>query len=294
MKKIFIVLIFTGFFLRLSAQLVPNASFEIWVDSVTYEEPESWSTDNPFTSPAGLVVVEKSTDAASGTYSARLETKDDNGIFQPPGLMTLGEFGWDTLTNVSSFTGGIPITSTIDMVQGKYKYAGVENDSATLVAYCFRHPEGEDPDTVAMALAFLYDEADWTDFSFQLDQLNSNIPDTFNLIIQSSGPGSYHAGSVLYIDDISLSLITDVDEMKVEEPVSVYPNPMTDRVTFELPSMDQNREIIIYDVTGRMIKRSTFSDKKVTIGLDKFPMGVYTYRVISDNQTRQSGTFVKQ
>jgi len=91
MKRIFTVLLFTCYLLNLSAQDIPNPDFEVWVDSVTYEEPDSWSTPNPYTSQAEVVVVEKSEDAASGTFSARLETKDVlGGLFTTPGLLTLG------------------------------------------------------------------------------------------------------------------------------------------------------------------------------------------------------------
>jgi len=193
-----------------------------------------------------------------------------------------------------TISGGIPLTSFVTQVQGKYKYAGVEGDSATFFAYSFRHPEGEDPDTVAMGATFLHDAAEWTDFSFPVYQISPNTPDTFNIQILSSGPSNFIVGSVLYVDDISISITTNVDETKEETSVTVYPNPTTDKVNFEVSSTENNREIIIYDLTGRMITRSAFTNKKVTVDLDKFPQGVYTYRLMSENELLEAGSFVKQ
>jgi len=295
MKRIFTVLLFSCFLLNLSAQDIPNPGFEVWIDSVTYEEPESWNTENPLTAGDGVVTVEKSEDAASGAYSARLETKDMSG-FHIPGFLTLGDYTWNDETQTGTITGGIPMTSFVTQVQGQYKYAGVDGDSAALIALSFRHPEGEDPDTVAIVVAFLHDAAEWTDFSFPLQQISPDSPDTFRIYIQSSGLGmpNWHVGSVLYVDDISISITTNVDETKEKSAITVYPNPTTDKVNFELASTENNREIIIFDMTGRMITRSDFTNRKVTIDLDKFPQGLYMYRVKAENKLQEAGSFVKQ
>jgi hypothetical protein len=295
MKKIFTVLIFSFYLLILTAQDVPNPGFEIWIDNGNYEEPEYWSTPNPFTSLAGVVTVQKSLDAASGTFSARLETKDVlGGLFQSPGLLTLGDFFVNIQTQEYSFSGGIPLTNFVTLVQGKYKYAGVEGDSASLFAFSFRHPEGEDPDTVAMGGAFLHDAAEWTDFSFPVFQISPDTPDTFNLQIMSAGTFDFITGSVLYVDDISITLATGIDETKEKSNLSIYPNPTTNRITFELFSKVINREINIYDVTGRLITRSAFTNKSVTFDLGEYPKGVYTYRLMSENKLLEAGSFVKQ
>jgi Secretion system C-terminal sorting domain len=294
MKKFITLLMCSSTLLILNAQDIPNPGFETWIDNGTYEEPEFWSTPNPFTSLAGVVVVEKSEDAASGNYSARLETKDIlGGTFQAPGLLTLGEFSVNLQTQVYSFSGGLPMTDLVSFVYGKYKYAGVDGDSANVIAYSFRHPQGEAIDTVAMGAVFLHDAADWTDFTLPVYQISPDTPDTFNIIILSSGVFNLTTGSVLFVDDISI-LTTGVNELKEDSQVTIYPNPTTDKVTFKASSAENNRKLFIYDLIGRVIANTSFTNPKITVDLERFPQGVYTYRIMNDAQLLKAGSFVKQ
>ena len=56
-------------------QQLPNKDFEDWVQTNNYQNPTGWNTPNVFTSLAGEAVVDRSDDAYSGNYSARLESK---------------------------------------------------------------------------------------------------------------------------------------------------------------------------------------------------------------------------
>jgi len=294
MKKIFTLSVCLCISVLMNAQEVPNPGFETWTDYGTYEEPDSWSTPNPFTSLAGVVVVEKSEDASGGVYSARLETKDVlGGTFQAPGLVTLGQFSVNLQTQKYSFSGGIPMTNLVSLVHGKYKYAGAEGDSANVIAYSFRHPQGGPVDTVAMGAVFLHDATDWTDFSVPVYQISPEMPDTFNIIILSSGVLNLTTGSVLYVDDISITT-TGVNEVKEDSQITIYPNPATEQVTFEASLPGNNRTLFIYDLTGRVIANSAFSEPKVTIGLEELPQGVYTFRILNNEQLLKAGSFVKQ
>ena len=242
-----------------------------------------------------MITVEQSTDAAEGTYSARLETKDVlGGLFQAPGLLTLGEFFVNLQTQEFSFSGGIPMTQFVSHVHGKYKYTGADGDSASILAFSFRHPEGEDPDTVAMGAGFLHDASEWTEFTFPVFQMSPNAPDTFNLLILSSGTFDLTSGSVLYIDDMSISLVTDVAETRDEFRLTTYPNPVIDRVTFETAQTADEREVSVYDMTGRLVTTLAFNSRKVSIDLGNLPQGMYTYRVVAGHDLLKAGSFVKQ
>jgi len=295
MKKIFTLFTFLLCLTILNAQEIPNAGFESWEDFGTYMEPEFWSTPNPFTSLAGVITVEQSTDAAEGMYSARLETKDVlGGLFQAPGLLTLGNFFVNIQTQEYTFGGGIELPYFVESISGKFKYAGTDGDSASVLAYSFRHPEGEDPDTVAIGFGFLHDAGEWTEFTFPVIKISPMEPDSFNMLILSSGTFDLTAGSVLYIDDLSMSVITNVDELKDDVQVSAYPNPATDRVTFEMTSSSPEREVSLYDVTGRLVITKAFNERKVNLSVADLPQGMYTYRVVSGHQLLKAGSLMKQ
>jgi hypothetical protein len=295
MKNYFTLFILLFCVSALNAQVLPNGGLESWEDMGTYEDPEFWSTPNPFTSLTGVSVTEKSEDAAEGMYSARLETKDIlGGLFQSPGLLTLAEFEVNFQTQEFAFTGGLPLQDQVSHLTGKYKYAGVDGDSASILIYSTRHPEGEEADTVALGFGFLQDAAEWTDFTVYMMPLSEETSDTFNIIILSSGSFDVISGSVLYIDDLSVSLITDIPEAKEEIAISTYPNPVVDRVTFEAKSSSNDRNLVIYDVTGRQVSMRDFSTEKIVVDLSAFPAGIYTYRISSENDLLKSGQLVKR
>ena len=57
---------------------VPNGDFETWITSGSYQNPQFWDTPNQAIAlalPFGTTVVTKSTDHESGSFSARLESK---------------------------------------------------------------------------------------------------------------------------------------------------------------------------------------------------------------------------
>ena len=295
MKNYFTLVFLLLCFSVINAQEIPNPDFETWEDMGTYEDPEFWNTPNPFTSLAGAITVSKSEDAYSGTYSARLETVDIlGGLYQAPGLLTYADFFVDFQTGEYSFGGGIPKSETVTHVHGKYKYSGVAGDSASIIAVSFRHPEGEDNDTTAIGFSFLPDASEWTEFTVNMVQLSEETPDTFNIMILSSGSFELVAGSVLYVDDLSISIITDIAERENEFSISTYPNPVIDRVTFEANKTANDRMLDIYDLTGRRISSQNFNSEKIIVDLSQFPAGMYTYRVSSENNLLKSGQLVKR
>ena len=296
MKKYFTMIIAMLLMVSFYAQELPNADLESWIDSGTYEEPEFWTTPNPFTSLAGVVTVSKSEDAYSGTYSARLETKDlIGGLYQAPGMLTYADFNVDFQTGEFSFSGGLPMTETVDYFSGMYKYTGVDKDSAAVVIISFRHPEGEEADTVGSGFVFLHDAEDWTEFTVKMIPISDNQPDTFNVIILSSGSTELKAGSVMFVDDLSISLITGIEEQSESDlHVDVFPNPVRNEVTFNAHSNDNDRSIAIYDMTGRMVRSVSFNGEKLSIDMSDLPEGVYAYHISRNNSLLKSGSLIKR
>lgn len=294
MKKLFTFFSLLLFVLFAAAQTIPNPGMENWVPIGTYENPVSWSTPNPFTSLAGVVTVTKSEDAHSGTYSAQLETMQVLGPNVSPGLITVGNFAVDFLTGEPTFSGGIEMPDMVKNFSGWYKYSGVDSDSAYIFMMSFRHPEGEEIDTVGVGMTYLKDAADWTSFSIDMYQISENPADSFNVIIMSSPSASLHVGSMLHVDDLAIETVTGIINLtKQTTEVKVYPNPVSDFVKFEVENAQKNLEVSIFDNNGRRVEQLTFSGNSIEVNLGSYPAGMYTYKLTGENNLFGSGSFIK-
>lgn len=281
-------------------QTLPNNSFETWESNPfpSYEEPVPWNTANPFTALAGAVTVTKSEDANSGEFAARLETIEINvgQTFQAPGLLTFADFNIDFVTLDFSFSGGLFLQDRVSKLMGKYKYTAAENDSASVLIYCFSHPEGEDMDTIGIGITFLHDATEWTDFSVDMFYLSPATPDTFNVLIMSTGSfeiGNMPPGSVMLVDDITIETTVGTIENSEVEQAKVYPIPANDKLSFELEERN-NYTLKIFDINGRMIKEVAFSGSSTSTNISNISEGVYTYRILDKQGLRYTGSFVKQ
>jgi hypothetical protein len=301
MKNVFtlITLIVTSF--SLLAQTMPNAGFETWEEKTvlltTFEDPTMWKTPNEFTALGSVVVVNKSTDASEGSFSAELETKQIPPTeFRAPGLVTYADFSVDFLTTEFSFSGGLFLQAKVFSLSGKYKFSGAMGDSATALIYSFKHPDGSDIDTMGVGYLFLKDAATWTDFTVNMIPLNEKTPDTFNVLLMSSGsfdPNSIPEGSILHIDDLSIQTnvgIFELPDRTVE--VSTYPNPATDVVTFQTAKANDERQVILIDNAGRKVKEFNFYSETISVNVSDLPSGNYSFIASEGGQLVSSGSFI--
>ncbi len=295
---VIISLVFSGIYT--TAQTLPNNDFELWDDEADYPSPFDWNTPNPFTYLAGENVVNKSTDAYSGEYSARLETKLINFLsmeFLAPGLITLADFNVDILTQTFSYSGGTFLQQNVQKLTGIYKYQGVGNDSATILMYNFRNPEGEEYDTIGYGYAYLRDADEWTPFTVNMKYLNSHVPDTFNVLIMATtdeGVTDFaHAGSIMFVDSLAIHTNTGILNLWEKSiTLHVYPNPATSVINFETDETGKDRKLVISNPTGKIISRLSFKEKTITFNISEFSTGVYSYSVVEANRIVNSGSFI--
>jgi len=278
------------------SQTLPNSEFELWVDYGLFEQPELWNTPNPFTTVLDptAISVSKSTDAYAGDYSAKLETIDAfGGSVTIPGVITLAQINVDFITVSYSISGGLPLKENVSKLSGMYKYQGVAGDSANVFIYNFKRDNEGNIDTIGYGSSYLLDAISWTPFTVNMEYINSHVPDTFNVIIISSGL-ALKPGSTLLVDNLTIETNTGIIDLDFDHiSVNIYPNPSSDFVEFETRDIEQGRQIRIYDVNGRQINISDFSTQKAKIFVNDFPSGLYTYHIIHKNKILNRGTFIK-
>ncbi len=294
MKNLIIPFIFILFTFVSYGQMIPNHEFNNWTSHGSYDDPDEWNTPNPFMAPVNEATVFKSTDAYSGSFSARLETRNLLGFTDAPGLLTLADIFVDLLTLDYSISGGLPLNENVKKLTGMYKYEGVDNDSATVLIYNFKRDSQGDIDTIGYGFGYLHDASEWTPFTVEMGYLNSHTPDTFNVIILSSGQ-VFHAGSVLLVDSIAIETNTGIFNLDYDRlKVNIYPNPTTEFVYFETDGDDNNRSLSIFDIGGKLISSHEFHTKEIKISTSNLPEGIYTYQISNLTSRLNSGTFVKK
>lgn len=295
MRRIFTLFISLVFSLTVVSQSIPNAGFEEWENFGTYENPVSWSTPNPFTTLASVVVVTKSEDAISGNYSAKLETKILFGGFAAPGLITLANFFADIMTGDFSITGGIPLQDKPVKIKGYYKYSSVIEDSAFVQAYNFKYTGDQQRDTIGMAVWYGHEAETWTYFEAPFTYESNEIPDTLNIIIMSTGSSVFIPGAIMYVDSLSLELETGINiPLMPESAFSHYPNPVTGELYLQSTIQLENAEVTIVSADGRILLSEEWTGKHKTISVGNLKAGQYVYRIIQNGRLLERKKFLVQ
>ena len=102
-----------------------------------------------------------------------------------------------------------------------------------------------------------------------------------------------------YIDDICVSTdsLTCYTPVGIQEPkqnndISLFPNPFTNQLTFQLSSKELN-EIILYDLSSRKLLKQTFTNT-TTINTEQFAKGMYLYTVRNRKGIIKNGKVIKE
>lgn len=273
----------------LDADPFPGGDFEEWME-VGSEEPDSWNTSNPFTAPMGQS-VQKSNQAYSGSYAARIETlptpfEEGDNI----GFVVNGFLGEDEINGGLNLSGNeIPTSFT-----GYYKYDPAEELDSAGVLFLLRKYNDltMEYDTLIEGELDLPAAASYTLFEIELPLsiLNewvseSTYPDLLTIGFSSSklDDEEYTApeGSVLWIDALELTYYVGVNEFSKGDDVLVYPNPSAEKVQLQGMDYTKIQSIKLIDVTGAcvrdmtQIKSGTFNPI-LTLDVSSLPCGSYT------------------
>ncbi len=229
---------------------IPNPSFEQW----TAGDPDSWLTSNadPFFN------VTQSPDAHAGSSAARGEVAEIiPGTNLPPYL-------------IAAFSGevGIPISERWASVHGFYKMNPQGGDKF-YVNVVFSKA------STAIAAGGFVDSnvvLSYQEFAVNMTYVTSDVPDTAFITLSMIGPTGpdYHAGSVMIVDDLSLSgVATSVEERTEQGPrafgLQNYPNPFNPSTTisYSLPQSSAV-QLQVFNLLGQPVR--TWAEEEQTAG----------------------------
>ncbi len=307
-KRNLLLLTCMCFSLLLSAQTIPNLSFEDWETSTSgrYEEPSDgiWATGNspvdiPIAAPP-VIPTSKTTDAVDGTYAVKLETITLLFNLASATIFT-GEFDLDILNPSASAKFGVPYSDRPYSLSGFYKYNALMGDSCDMYITLFNSNLNTTTwrgDTVAHAQIRSNQEVpSYSPFELILDYVSAAQVDTIQIIFASSaGGGNFEGqeGAALYVDGLTINMPTGIKQVLMPEiKVNTFPNPAQEYLNIELDKPLLNGSFEIFSNDGRKIMTEAVNAESFTIKLNDFVQGTYHYMLLDNNGgAMNSGSFV--
>ncbi len=256
---------------------LPNLGFETWTSS-----PENlstpWATLNGLSTVFAPLTTTKTTDAHSGSFAAKLETKLYSGLLLS-GLAATGNFSLSIIDPSSSLKTGKPFDGRPDSLAGWTKYTSVASDSAIVVLMLSKwNSVTNNRDTIGTAVYTLYNTtSNYARFSQAVDYVSVLTPDSIVIISTSSAGGGLDpavgsVGSTLYIDDFQLIYNTS-SLFDVEENYTYY---QLENTLFFNQLLDGI--VSIYSATGAYIRQLEVTAAS-SITLADLPPAVYFIRI---------------
>jgi len=283
---------------------VPNNDFEQWNNFPDYDDPVSWDSPNEELSAIplfGTTVVTKSSDHQSGSYSARLESKDIFLIGEVPGFLTCGTVSIDISTLSYLVSGGAPVYDMPTHLKGYYKYLPKGGDSCAIGIGLFKTyiDTAAGNTTVEVGIGSFSTKdtvSDWTLFSAWIDYYIQEQPDTMNIIALSSAQEDMTPGTVLYIDNLFLDYTVGLDPMDPGAGINIYQDRESGRllVFTEFPQ-EELVTTTLYNLLGQPLV--SLYDERIAHGRQVVPygdlrQGIYILEVIHDGKRYVSKYFL--
>lgn len=106
-----------------------------------------------------------------------------------------------------------------------------------------------------------------------------------------TGIGHYSFGDykILPRDANDISLVVGINELNTSN-VAVYPNPANEQITFQLEN--NGFEVIVADITGKMVATANTVADKLTLSLDNLNNGIYFYTIKNKDVVIATNKFV--
>jgi hypothetical protein len=293
--KTLLSLLFIAFAASLSAQDIPNASFENWVPYANGEYPSSWTTSDSISyNYNGGNNVTKGTDPYDGSFSMHLKSVQIQvGPFQVtgPGIATNGLINFNSSTFTFEFSGGSPDTVRSRFLVGSFKYAPTNtNDSGFIRVILLKDSVGI-KDTIAQGMSmFAGNVGSYTPFSTILYYNDyRRQPDTCLIIIQSSkgiNDPNIGIGTELVVDSLGFEGTVGVNELSdAITNVNIFPTPASNQLVIDVDlKYNTSLNYSIFDLNGRIVLSAHMNSAKETVNVSSLAPGNYLLKLSDNNR----------
>jgi len=139
---------------------------------------------------------------------------------------------------------------------------------------------GNDNISTSMEVTSLYenlnlDNLDWQQASFNLKPTSKG---TYFLGFQ--GHSDAFMG-LLIIDDIEIDVLTNISDEVTD--YKIYPNPTNNNLTLQLNNVENNCNIIISDVVGKIVSKQDINSNTTTLDVQNYKSGIYFITIQNGN-----------
>jgi hypothetical protein len=302
---------------KTNAQVI-NPGFETWTPDFlanTAMNPNAgnntfgWWDFNYFNNSSlgsSPISVTRVTDTVhGGSYAARVETKAYTptswNMYRYWGIPYIGHEYNDTLgilfngkVNVldQTFAPGTPCTQKISQYKFYYQYRPNGADTAecrvallssgTLVAGgVFKTGAGTGT-------------SGWQQATVNMTYISTLTPDTMYVLFSASSlDHKPKAGSVLWIDDVTTTLLTGVEDLSADMKINMYPNPSNGVFSIEHKSRNEQK-IEIFNVLGEQVHSgSNATQPFYHVNLSGSAKGIYFVRVTEGSHSHTQKIIVQ-
>jgi hypothetical protein len=94
-------------------------------------------------------------------------------------------------------------------------------------------------------------------------------------------------------EEIEVHCLTDIDEQRNENGITIIPNPSNDKITISSPAITGTSQLSIFNVSGEKILEMQLTNTETQIDISALPRGVYFVRV-QDEKMVEVGKMVKE
>lgn len=280
-KTLLSIAIFSLAATGINAQIT-NGDFEAWTTGGTspntYQNPDGWSTLNSATAITGVITCSKeSGNVHGGTGAVKLTTGFIGFPFNQmaPSIVTNGTIN----TQTQSVSGGQAFTERPTSLTGWYIATPVNNDTYSYGALFFN----SNGDTIGTASwQGNTTVSTYTMFSAPVTYTSQDPVATLQIILLASDPTNPQQSSTVTYDDLDYSTVTVGTPEHDLDIIRTYPNPVTDRVYFNLGSND-NATVTIYNVIGSKVASAKLTKDANSMDLSVLTAGTYVWQFADAN-----------
>jgi hypothetical protein len=171
---------------------------------------------------------------------------------------------------------GIPYTQKITQFKFYYQYKPTGNDTAVcrVLLVKQRNPIAGGAFKTNVSTG----ASGWQQATINLTYVSSATPDTLWVLMSSSSlDKNPKSGSILWIDDVSVTLPTGINElMDTEQEIEIFPNPSTGVFSVRSTESNEGQHLEVYNVLGSKVYFTPDNRQmNYTLDLSHYPKGVY-------------------
>lgn len=266
----------------IQAQIV-NADFEAWTTGGTspntYQDPDGWSTLNSSTAILGIFTCEKETSNVHGGTGAVKQTTKFIGFpinQTAPSIVTNGTIN----TTTQAVEGGQAFTERPTSFTGWYVATPVNSDIYSFGALLINENTGDTVGSASWEGNTMV--STYTMFTADVTYTSQDDPTILQIILLASDPTAPQVNSTVTYDDLDYTTTTVGTEEFDIEVIRTYPNPVIDKVFFNLGT-NEVANITLYNVIGSKVASAELTKDANSMDLSLLPAGTYVWQFADAN-----------